>query len=378
MKSNHKKLGDYIQLVDERNSNLKVDNLIGINITKNYMPSVANTSGVDLSAYKIVRKGRFACNIMHVGRDERLPVSLYGGEKPSIVSPAYMTFEVISDHKLLPEFLMMLFQRAEFDRYTWFVSDSSVRGGLEWERFCEIEIPVPDDIEDQKKFIAIYNGLLTNQKCYENTLSDLQLISDSFMDSLIKTEGTKLLGNYIKQIDERNNNLEVKNLLGISIEKKFFPSNTNQNNLELKGFKIVRNNQFSFVTVTSRNGDKISIGLLDGMDGVVSSTYIVFDVIDKNILLPEFLLLWFKREEFDRYARFHSWGSARETFNWDDMYSVKLPVPDLEIQRSIVAIHHTLETRKRINEKLKGLITPLAPILMKGVVNHISQKTGVQ
>ena len=273
---------------------------------------------------------------------------------------------------------MMLFQRAEFDRYTWFVSDSSVRGGLEWERFCEIEIPVPDDIEDQKKFIAIYNGLLTNQKCYENTLSDLQLISDSFMDSLIKTEGTKLLGNYIKQIDERNNNLEVKNLLGISIEKKFFPSNTNQNNLELKGFKIVRNNQFSFVTVTSRNGDKISIGLLDGMDGVVSSTYIVFDVIDKNILLPEFLLLWFKREEFDRYARFHSWGSARETFNWDDMYSVKLPVPDLEIQRSIVAIHHTLETRKRINEKLKGLITPLAPILMKGVVNHISQKTGVQ
>jgi type I restriction enzyme S subunit len=196
------------------------------------------------------------------------------------------------------------------------------------------------------------------------------------MDSLINDEGTKLLGQYIKQLDERNTNLEVTNLLGISIEKKFFPSNTNQINLELKGYKIVRNNQFSFVTVTSRNGGKISMGLLNGPDGIVSSTYIVFDVINKDILLPEFLLLWFKRAEFDRYARFHSWGSARETFNWDDMCNVKLPIPDIKVQESIVAIHNSLESRKRINAQLKDMSAQLSPILTKGASDNILRNMG--
>jgi type I restriction enzyme S subunit len=374
MKSNYKRLGNYIRLVDERNTDLKVGQLLGVNMTKNFMPTVANMSGLDLSRYKIVRKGRFACNIMHVGRDERLPVSLYAEDSPAIVSPAYMTFEVINPELLLPEFLMMIFQRAEFDRFTWFVSDSSVRGGLEWERFCEIEIPIPEDIEEQKKYVSIYNGLLTNQQCYEKSLNDLHLICDTFMETLVNTEGTKVLGSYIKQSEERNYSLEVTNLLGVSVEKRFFPSKTKQDNLEINSYKIVRKRQFGYVTVTSRNGEKISIALLEGRDGIVSSTYVVFDVIDKNVLLPEFLFLWFKRAEFDRYTRFNSWGSARETFDWADMCAVKLPVPDVEIQKSIVAMHHTLETRKRVNAKLKEMIVPLCPILMRGVINNLSTK----
>jgi type I restriction enzyme S subunit len=146
MKSNYKKLGDCIQLIDERNKNLEISNLLGINISKNYMPSVANQTELDLSKYKIVRKDRFACNIMHVGRDERLPISLYSNDSPALVSPAYITFEVLDTDRLLPEYLMMVFQKPEFDRYSWYVSDSSVRGGLEWERFCEIEIPVPNHL----------------------------------------------------------------------------------------------------------------------------------------------------------------------------------------------------------------------------------------
>lgn len=143
---------------------------------------------------------------------------------------------------------------------------------------------------------------------------------------------------------------------------------SNKETLDLSNYKVIRPREFGYVSVTSRNGKKISIALLAGEAGVVSGTYIVFRVKDKSKLLPEFLYLWFVRQEFDRYARFHSWGSARETFDWDDMCKVKLPVPDIKIQEAIVTIYHALETSKRINEKLKNTIKPLCPVLMRGVV----------
>ena len=371
----YKRIGDYIRLVSNRNSNWAITNLLGVNIYKNFMPSVANTSGVDLSKYKIIKKGQFATNIMHVNRDEILPVALYQNDEPAIVSPAYVTFEVIDETELLPEFLMMEFHRPEFDRRAWTYCDSSVRGGLEWERFCDIEIPIPD-IDKQRKFVALYNGLLTNQKTYTNSLADLQLICDTYIENLIKTEKSKVLAEYIEQSDERNNDLAIDNLIGISVSKIFMETKSNKEQLDLSNYKVVRPREFGYVSVTSRNGEKISIAILDGEAGLVSSTYTVFRVKDTSVLLPEFLFLFFKRSEFDRYARFHSWGSARETFDWADMCNVKLPIPDITIQKAIVTIYHTLETRKRINEQLKNTIKPLCPVLMKGVVE--SMKTEKQ
>ncbi|WP_417620062.1 restriction endonuclease subunit S [Oceanihabitans sediminis] len=369
-RGNYKPIGNYIQLVDNRNKDLAVTNLLGINITNNFMPSVANRSGLDLSKYKLVQKGQFATNIMHVGRDERLPVALYEDDKPALVSPAYKVFEVIDENELLPEYLMIEFQRPEFHRLSWYYCDSSVRGGLDWDRLCEIEIPIPP-IEEQKIYVDIYKGLLTNQKVYENSLEDLQLICDTYIEDLIKKEEPKTLGSYIQQADERNTDLEIDNLLGISVNKVFMPSKANQNGLNLSNYKIVRKRQFGYVSVTSRNGEKISIALLNGEEGLVSSTYTVFEVIDKTKLLPEYLFLFFRRSEFDRYARFNSWGSARETFDWDEMCRVKLPIPDIKVQEAIVTIYHTLETRKRINEQLKDSIKPLCPVLMRGVVERM-------
>ena len=369
MKSNFKRLGNYIQLVDIRNKDLEVTELLGINITKNFMPSVANVSGTDLSKYKIIKKGQFAYSAMQVGRDETVRVALYTRDEPAIITPAYLIFEVIDEKEVSPEFLMMWFQRPESDRYGWFISDSTVRASLEWERFCEIKIPIPDNIDDQKKYVAMYTGLLDNQSSYESSLSDLQLICDTYIENLIKTEKPRVLGDYIQQIDERNSSLLIDNLLGISVNKKFIPSRSNKDNLNLAGYKIVQEKQFSYVTVTSRNGEKVSIALLKGAPGLVSSTYTVFEVVDDTQLLPEFLFLWFRRSEFDRYARYNSWGSARETFDWDEMCRVELPIPDIEVQEAIVTIYHTLETRKRINEQLKDSIKPLCPILMRGVIS---------
>jgi len=366
----YKRIGDYIHLVDNRNKDLAVTNLLGINITKNFMPSVANTSETDLSKYKIIQKGQFAYSAMQVGRDETIRLALYTDDKPAIISPAYLVIEVNDENELLPEYMMMWFQRPESDRYGWFISDSSVRASLEWERFCEIQIPIPD-INEQRKFVALYNGLLSNQKTYENSLSDLQLICDSYIENLIKTEEPKVLGEFIEQSDERNNDLQIDNLIGISVNKVFMETKSNKDQLDLSNYKIVRPREFGYVSVTSRNGEKISIAILDGEAGLVSSTYTVFRVKDTSILLPEYLFLFFKRSEFDRYARFHSWGSARETFDWADMCNVKLPIPDIKVQEAIVTIYHTLETRKRINEQLKNTIKPLCPVLMRGVVESM-------
>ncbi|NLO70687.1 MAG: restriction endonuclease subunit S [Porphyromonadaceae bacterium] len=368
-----KRIGNYIHLVDNRNKDLTVSNLLGINITKNFMPSVANTSETDLSKYKIIQKGQFAYSAMQVGRDETIRIALYIDDEPAIISPAYLVIEVNDKSELLPEYMMMWFQRPESDRYGWFISDSSVRASLDWERLCDIEIPIPD-IDEQQKFVALYSGLMSNQKVYENSLTDLQLICDTYIENLIKTEEPKVLGEYIEQSDERNNDLLIDNLIGISVNKVFMETKSNKERLDLSNYKIVRPREFGYVSVTSRNGEKISIALLDDEAGLVSSTYTVFKVKDTTELLPEYLFLFFKRSEFDRYARFHSWGSARETFDWADMCNVKLPIPDIKVQEAIVTIYHTLETRKRINEQLKNTIKPLCPVLMRGVVASLNVK----
>jgi len=367
---NFKRLGDYIKVANNRNKDLVVTNLLGVNIFKNFMPSVANQSGLDLSKYKVIQKDQFATNLMHVNRDEVLPVALYTDDEPALVSPAYITFEVIDESELLPEYLMMEFQRPELDRKAWTYCDSSVRGGLEWDRLCDMEIP-DIDIDEQRQYVALYKGLLTNQKVYENSLADLQLICDTYIEDLIKKEPLKRLGEYIELSDERNRDLETDNLLGISVNKIFIPTKSNKSRLDLSKYKIVRPRQFGYVSVTSRNGEKISIAILEGEPGLVSSTYTVFKVKDFDELLPEYLYLYFQRTEFDRYARFNSWGSARETFDWSDMCDVKLPIPSIEKQEAIVTIYHTLETRKRINEQLKESIKPLCPVLMKGVVESM-------
>lgn len=368
----YKPIGDYIQLIDNRNKDLEITNLLGINIEKEFMPSVANRTNLDLSKYKIIKKGQFAYSSMQVGRDKTIRIALYDQDEPAIISPAYLVIDIINRNKLLPEYMMMWFQRPESDRYGWFISDSSVRASLDMERFKEIEIPIPS-IEEQRKYVAIYKGLLENQKCYESSFEDLQLICDTYVEDLIKTEQLKKLGDYIEQSDERNTDLETENLLGISVNKIFIPTKSNASRLDLSKYKIVRPRQFSYVSVTSRNGEKISIAILDGKTGLVSSTYTVFKVRDVDELLPEYLYLYFQRAEFDRYARFHSWGSARETFTWDDMCNVKLPIPDIEVQKAIVTIYHTLETRKQINEELKDMIKPLCPVLMRGVVESFNE-----
>ena len=155
MKSNYDVLGNYIRLIDTRNKDNVTNKVMGINIDKFFMPSVANVIGTDLSKYKLITKGKFACNPMHVGRDERLPVALYEEVEPALVSPAYFMFEIIDNNVLDENYLMMWFRRAEFDRICWLHTDGSVRGGITWDDICRMELPIPD-IGVQRKIVEAY------------------------------------------------------------------------------------------------------------------------------------------------------------------------------------------------------------------------------
>lgn len=175
----------------------------------------------------------------------------------------------------------------------------------------------------------------------------------------------KRLGSYIQQVSVKNSNLEVDNLLGVSITKKFIPSIANTIGTDMSKYKIVKKNQFTYGSITSRNGDKISVALLEDDEAIVSTSYTVFEVTEQDELLPEYLMMWFRREEFDRYARYMSHGSTREAFGWDEMCDVELPVPSIEKQREIVKEYHTITDRIKLNEQLNQKLEDTAQSIYK-------------
>lgn len=184
-------------------------------------------------------------------------------------------------------------------------------------------------------------------------------------------KGYKILGNYIRLVDERNRNLAITKLLGVSISKKFIPSIANIVGTDLSNYKIVRTGQFAYGPVTSRNGEKISIAYLDEEDCIISSSYTVFEVENKEELDPEYLMLWFSRPEFDRYARYKSHGSVREIFDWNELCMVELPVPDIEKQRKIVKAYKTLTDRIALKQQINDNLRASASIMFFNKIRYV-------
>jgi type I restriction enzyme S subunit len=290
----------------------------------------------------------------------------------AIISPAYQVFEVKNVDLLLPEYLFIWFNKSEFDRYTRFHSWGSARETFGWEDICDISLPIPD-IEIQKSIVDAYNGLLKNQSGFENSLSDLQLVCDSYINKLKEDKSIlKQLKSYITQSSDRSKNEKGFPVQGVSNSRTFIKTKAITTDFDFDNYKIVRDNSFAY------NPSRLNIGsiaLRSGGTCVVSPLYVVFEVLNQKELLPEYLFLWFSRKSFCDYVMFYSFGSVRDTFEYSLMEEVVIPIPDIETQKSIVEIHHALESRKRINEGLKNMITSLCPILMKGVTDNLNKTT---
>lgn len=360
------KIGDLIQVIDERNSE-GIDRFFGININKEFMPTVANTDNLDGSKYKIIRKNRFVYSGMQTGRDKCIRIGLFQEDEPVIVSPAYTTFEVTAKDIVLPEYFFMLFLSKEKDRLGWFLSDSSVRSNLDWDRFCEIELNLPSK-EIQQKYVDIFNALQKNINSYKSSIDNLINTFNLYINKLVLEVPKKAIGKYIVQSEEKNNDLVygLEDVRGISIDKIFIETKAKMKNVSLAPYLIVEPQSFAYVPVTSRNGDKISIAYNDS-DGtyIVSSSYMVFKCISDE-LLPSYLFMFLSRPDFDRFARFNSWGSAREVLNWEDLYRYEIPFPSVEIQKDIVEIFNEYGRRQQIINKLETLQKSRCSVLIKG------------
>lgn len=369
------RLGDLVELYAETCgiANLTVDDVSGINRNKEFF-SPAKQVGTDTSKYKIVPPKHFACNLMHVGRDIVLPISLNTTDENKIVSPAYTVFKIKDESVLLNEYFFIWLKSDEKDRFFWLFTDSSVRDGLAWDDFCNIRLSLPP-IDIQRKYAAVYQSLLANLHAYERGLDDLKLVCDGYIEHLRQSVPLVRIGGYLKQemTNNKNGQYGIDDVKGISIQKKFIETKANMENVSLKPYLQVKPRHFAYVTVTSRNGEKITIAHNSSPDTyLVSSSYEVFSVKDETQLLPEYLALFFQRAEFDRYARYHSWGSAREVFAWADLCDVKIPLPELSVQQAVADIYQVWIARRQIAERLKQQINRICPVLVRGAIQDKS------
>lgn len=360
------RLGDYIEQCDERNSASVNYPVIGINRDKTFMPTVANLDGVDIAKYKIVTKGMFVFSGMQTGRDICIRIGLYDNEQLALVSPAYTTFVINDDKKVLPEYFFMYFNRAESDRYGWFISDSSVRSNLDWPRFLDIEIPLPSP-DEQQKVVNAWKAFREIKEQNEAKAAPLMQVCQSYIQELKHKYSLQEIGPYIEECDERNVDLSVRLSQGIANTKVF--QAPKQVALNSKSDKIVRTGQFGYNRATTRNGEKISIAYRTGADCTVSSAYGVFKITNEEIIEPYFLWMWVSRPEFDRYARYMSKGSAHEFFEFDEMCRVKIPLPPIEIQRAIVNIYKCANEAKQIAEEADRLSREVCPALLQHVIH---------
>ena len=220
---------------------------------------------------------------------------------------------------------------------------------------------------------------MRNQKVYENSLADLQLICNASMDKLKHVHNQQPLSELVQLVDSRNKNNSISNLLGINVNKVFMPSKANVGESDLSKYKNVQKGQFAYSAMQVGRDETIRVVLYSFNEpAIISPAYLVFEVIDKTVVLPEFLMLWFYRPEFNRYGWFISDSSVRASLEWERFKEIKIPIPDIKAQEAIVTIFHTLETRKRINEQLKDTIKPICPVLMKGVVENIQKLVTIE
>lgn len=235
-----------------------------------------------------------------------------------------------------------------------------------WEDLCDVDIDLPP-LFVQQKYVDVYNSMLANQRSYERGLNDMKFVCEAFIDNLQKRTALEPIGPYLVPSDKRNAiGLSSDFVRGLTVSKQMIPTKADMDGVSLNNYKIVPPQYIAYVPDTSRRGDKVSLGMNSTSETVLVSSISSVFTTNMEKLLPEYLMLFFSRSEFDRYARFHSWGSARETFDWDEMCAMEIPIPDIKIQQYIVNIYIAYQLRKEINEQLKTQIKDICPILIKG------------
>lgn len=366
------RLGDYIEWCDERNTKemYSVDDVRGISIEKRIIDTKANMDGVSVTNYKLYRTNYF-CYVPVTSRNgNKITLALNTYDATYIVSSAYEVFRVKDEVELLPLYLFLFFLRPEFDRYARYNSWGSAREVFSWENMCNILIPLPSPAE-QQKVVNAWRALRETKEQNEAKAAPLMQLCQSYIQELKHKYPMQEIGPYIQECNERNvgGRFTANEVRGIATSKGLIDTKANLDGVSLDSYKLVRPKEIAFVPDTSRRGDKMSLGLNDSDETyIVSSISSVFRVNEEDVL-SDFLYLWFCRSEFDRYARFNSWGSAREAFSFEDMKRCKVPLPPIAVQQAIVNIYKCANEAKQIAEEADRLSREVCPALLQHVIH---------
>ena len=373
MALNNYKLGDLIELSDEINSRLKytINDVKGISIKKTFIETKADMQGVSLKPYFLVKPDDFAYVPVTSRNGKKITLAHNDTNKTYIVSSSYVVFRVKRKDILNPDYLFMYFNRCEFDRYSRFNSWGSARETFSYEDMCDIELELPDLIT-QEKFANVYLSMLENQRNYEQGFEDLKLVCDAYIENLKVNYSAEDIGKYIELKRNKNIDEKIDEVYGISNTLQFITTSSIVDKSNLLNYKIVEYGDMAYVPTTHMKIWAIAISSKIN-PFVVSPIYEVFGVKDKTILNPQYLFLWLCRNETIRFAYFNSWGSARENFVYDDLCTIKIPIPNIKIQNDIVNIFKALNERRKINEQLKVQINSMCPILIRGSLEEAKE-----
>ena len=359
------RLGELIELNDEQNTEglFSISDVKGISIQKVFIETKADMAGVSLAPYILVKPDYFAFVTVTSRNGGKITIAHNDTDNVYIVSSSYVVFSVARTDILSSDYLFMFFNRPEFDRYARFNSWGSARETFNWEDMCDIEIELPP-LPIQQKFVDVYKAMVANQQSYERGLEDLKLVCEGYIEDLRRKLPCEKIGKYIKACNERNDNNLVTLFQGITVDHVFTDPKRIAEDSE--NGSVVRTGQFAFNKVMKAHNTKLPIALREGADCVVSSSYQVFEVFNKEKLLPKYLLLWLNRTETERYAGFIAFGTTRDIFSFENLCEIAIPIPNIDIQQSIVEIFEVYQKRCSINIKMISLIKDICPILIKG------------
>lgn len=363
------KLGIYIQQIDLRNIDDKYgkDDVVGISTQKTMIKTKADLMDVKLSSYKLVPPKHFVYVSDTSRRGDKMSLCYNDTENTYIVSSISTVFYVSNSGKLSSEYLFMYFNRPEFDRYSRFNSWGSARETFSWEDMCDIDLDLPP-LPIQQKYVDVYNAMLANQKSYEKGLDDLNIACLSAIEKLKSTEEKKSILPYLSERQETNNKNKYNNLIGVGNEGFIIPRGSRDSDSFYK-CNIFYPNDFVYnPSVISKGAIAFNNKFSDPK--ICTEEYIVFYINDTNVLSPEYLFLWLKRKETGRFLEFINMDSVRNRVYFKDLDKINIPIPNIEIQRSIAEIYNACYERKRINEKLKTQIKDICPILIKGSIEE--------
>ncbi len=368
------KLGNLLQFLDNRNVDLLYgsDDVRGVNNLKELMPTKADISGRDLRKFQIVNPGEFVFNHRTSRNGSKFSIAYNDTEKPVICTEDYVVFRVTEEAQrciLSARWLYIFFKRAEFDRYVITNSWGSSTEFFNWGDLCDIEIELPP-LDIQQKYVDVYQAMLANQQSYEQGLEDLKVTFDSILDKEKHKAKMIAVGEFLTEIDRRNDDGAIDDVKGININKQFIPTVANTTNVNLRRYKVVEKGQIAYSGMQTGRDKCIRIALQNsGQPIIVSPAYTVFEV-NKNCVLPEYFMMWFSRSESDRRGWFMSDSSIRSNLDLDRFYETQIPVPSIDKQRAIVDIYKTYVERRSIGNRLKERIKNICPILIKGSLDE--------